>query len=153
MLFESDFLISQLFVQSLSHIPLLATPWTAACQAFLSCAISRSLLKFMSMELMMVSNHLILCHPLLLNSYLSLFPLRKMEAWKDLNSLRVSFLTQVPTLRWPLLYLCICGGGGEEYSFPFQTFLCIFAYVYITQVFGAAVWGKSLLFLLKLNTV
>ena len=42
------------------------TPWTAACQAFLSITNSWSLLKLMSIELMMPSNHLILCHPLLL---------------------------------------------------------------------------------------
>ena len=41
-----------------------ATPWTAACQAFLSLTISQSLLKLMSIELVMPSNHLIPCHPL-----------------------------------------------------------------------------------------
>ena len=49
-----------------------ATPWTAACQASLSFTISRSLLKLMSIELVMPSNHLILCHPLLLPT--SIFP-------------------------------------------------------------------------------
>ena len=44
------------------------TPWTAACQASLSFTISQSLLKFMSFESVMPSNHLILCHPLLLPS-------------------------------------------------------------------------------------
>ena len=53
-------------VQSLSHIQLFATPWTAARRAPLSFTISRSLLKLISIELMMPSNHLILCHPLLL---------------------------------------------------------------------------------------
>ena len=57
-------------VQSLSHVPLFATPCTAAHQASLSFTISWSLLKFMSIELVMPSNHLILCHPLLL-----LFPI------------------------------------------------------------------------------
>ena len=50
----------------LSRILLFVTPWTAACQASLSCTISRSLLKLMSIESVMPSNHLILCHPLLL---------------------------------------------------------------------------------------
>ena len=45
---------------------LFATPWTAACQASVSITNSRSLLKLMSIELVMPSNHLILCHPLLL---------------------------------------------------------------------------------------
>ena len=47
--------------QLLSHVRLFATPWTAARQASLSFTISRSLLKFMSIESMMLSNHLILC--------------------------------------------------------------------------------------------
>ena len=53
-------------VQSLSHIQLLATLWTVTCQAPLSFTISQSLLKVMSIMSMMPSNHLILCHPLLL---------------------------------------------------------------------------------------
>ena len=47
-------------VQSLSHVRLFATPWTAACQASLSITNSQSLLKLMSIELVMPSNHLIL---------------------------------------------------------------------------------------------
>ena len=53
-------------VQSLSHVRIIATPWTAACQASLSITNSWSLLKLMSIESLMPSNHLILCHPLLL---------------------------------------------------------------------------------------
>ena len=52
--------------QSQSRVQLFATPWTAACQASLSFTIFQSLLKFTSMELVMPSNHLILCHSLLL---------------------------------------------------------------------------------------
>ena len=50
--------------QLLSHVWLFATPWTAVCQATLSLTISGSLLKFMSIESVMPSNHLILCCPL-----------------------------------------------------------------------------------------
>ena len=53
-------------VQSLSHVRLFVTPWTAAYQASLSFIISQSLLKFMSIELVMLPSHLVLCHPLLL---------------------------------------------------------------------------------------
>ena len=53
-------------VQSLSHVQLSVTPWTTAPQASLSFTISWSLLKLMSVESVMPSNHLILCHPLLL---------------------------------------------------------------------------------------
>ena len=60
-------------VQWLSPVWLLVTPWIASCQAPLSSTISWSLFKFMSIELVMLSNHLILCHPLLLlpQSFLS----------------------------------------------------------------------------------
>ena len=57
-----------LVVQSLSHVWLFATPWTAAYQAPLSSTISWSLLKLMSIQSLMPSNHLILCRPLLLPS-------------------------------------------------------------------------------------
>ena len=53
-------------VQLLSHVQLFATPWTAARQASLSISNSQSLLKFMTIESVMPSNHLILCCPLLL---------------------------------------------------------------------------------------
>ena len=53
-------------VQSLSHVQLFATQWTAACQASLSITNSRSLLKLMSIESVMPCNHLTLCHSLLL---------------------------------------------------------------------------------------
>ena len=52
-------------VQSLSHVQLFATPWTAARQASLFITNSQSLLKLMSIELVMASNHLIIYHPLL----------------------------------------------------------------------------------------
>ena len=58
--------------QSLSHVQLFATPWTAACQASLSFSISLSVLRLMSIESVMPSSHLILCRLLLLPP--SLFP-------------------------------------------------------------------------------
>ena len=64
-----DFVVAFVFaVQFLSHIWLFVTPWTAACQVPLSSSISWSLLRFMSIESVVLSNHLILCHPLLLPS-------------------------------------------------------------------------------------
>ena len=59
----SDFQFSS--VQSLSRVPFFATPWTEACQASLSITNSQCLLKLMSIESVMPSNHLILCCPLL----------------------------------------------------------------------------------------
>ena len=59
-------------VQSLSHVQFFVTPCTAACQASLSFTISWSLCKLMSIELVMPSNYLILCHPLFLLP--SIFP-------------------------------------------------------------------------------
>ena len=69
-------------VQSLSHVRLFVTPWTAACQASLSFTISQSLLKLMSIELVMPSNNLILCHPFLLLS--SIFNLS--DSWSFIIS-------------------------------------------------------------------
>ena len=62
-------------VQSLSHVGLFVTPWTAACQASLSLPLSQSLLKFMSIESVMLSNYLIFCHSLLCLP--SIFPSNK----------------------------------------------------------------------------
>ena len=65
-------LTSVLLVQSVSRVRLFATLWTAAHHASLAFTISRSLLKLMSVESVMPSNHLVLCHPLLLPP--SIFP-------------------------------------------------------------------------------
>ena len=70
LIFACQFLFSS--VQSLSRVRLFATPWTAARQASLSITNSRNLLKLMSIEAVMPSNHLILCCPLLLPP--SIFP-------------------------------------------------------------------------------
>ena len=70
--FEINTVYITQFVQSLSSVWLFATPWTAACQASLSIFNSWSMLKLMSIEWVIPSNHLILCHPLLLPS--KIFP-------------------------------------------------------------------------------
>ena len=75
-------------VQSLSHVQLSATPWTAACQSSLSISNSRSLLKLKSIELVMPFNPLILCQPLLILP--SIFP-----------SIRVFSNESVLCIRWP----------------------------------------------------
>ena len=59
-------------VQSLSHVQLLVTPWTEACQTSVSITNSQSICKLMSVKRVMPSNHLSLCHPLLLPP--SIFP-------------------------------------------------------------------------------
>ena len=56
-------------VQLLSHVQLFVTLWTTACKAPLSFTLSQGLLRFMSTESVTLSNHLILCHPLLLCLY------------------------------------------------------------------------------------
>ena len=61
-----NLLLLTFVVQSLSRVWLFATPWTATRQASLSFTISQNLLKLMSIEVVMPSNHLILCRPLLL---------------------------------------------------------------------------------------
>ena len=75
-------------VQSLSHVLLFMTPWTAACQASLFITSSWNLLKLMSIESVMPANHLILCCPLFLLS--SVF-----------SSIRVFSKESVLLIRWP----------------------------------------------------
>ena len=60
------YLVTMRLLLLFSHVQLFATPWTGACQAPLSSSISWSLLTFMSIELVMLSNDLMLCHPLIL---------------------------------------------------------------------------------------
>ena len=71
-LYISIFCIIVVVVQSLSHVQLFVTLWTPACQTSLSFTISQSLLKLMSTDSVIPSNHLILCHPCLLLP--SIFP-------------------------------------------------------------------------------
>ena len=90
--------------QLLSCVQLFATPWTAAHQAFLSFTISQSLLKLMSIELMVPPNHLVLCHPCLLLS--SILP-----------TIRVFSNDLALCIRWPKYWSfgsCIC--PSNEYS-------------------------------------
>ena len=91
-LYFSDFVThiweNVVVVQLHSHVRLFTTPWTAAGQASLSFTIFQSLLKLMSIELMMPFNYLILCRPLLLP--LSIFP-----------SIRVSSNGSALHIRWP----------------------------------------------------
>ena len=91
-------------IQSLSPALLFATPWTSACQASLSITNSQSLLKLMSSVLVMPSNHLILCHPLLLLP--SIFP-----------SMRVFSNESVLCIRWPKFWSFIVSiSPFNEYS-------------------------------------
>ena len=87
---EISVVLPRFFVvdQLLSHVQLFVTLCTAACQASLSFTVSWSLLKFMSAELVMPSNHLILCHPLFLLP--SIFP-----------SIRVFSNESALRIRWP----------------------------------------------------
>ena len=87
-------------VQSLSHVRLFATPWIAARQASLSITNSQSLPKLMSIELVMPSNHLILCRPLLLLP--SIFP-----------NIRVFSNESALHIRWQ-----------KYWSFGFQNWCC-----------------------------
>ena len=70
--FSESIFVVVVVIQSLSRVWIFKTPWTAARQASLSFTISQSLLKLMSIESVMPSNHLILCCPLLLLP--SIFP-------------------------------------------------------------------------------
>ena len=99
---EKLFLTVFIVVQLLSRVQLFSTPWTATHQASLSFTISQSLLKLMSTELVMPSNHLILCHPLLLPP--SIFP-----------TIRVFSNQSVVRIRWPK-YWSFSNRPSNEYS-------------------------------------
>ena len=91
-------------VQSLSHVQLFVTPWTAAHQASLSITNTRSLLKLICIELVMPSNHLIPCHPLLL------LPL-------IFASIRVFPNESILRIRWPNYWSFIFSiSPSNEYS-------------------------------------
>ena len=93
-------------MQSLSRVQLFATPWTAAHQASLSITNSQSFLKLMSIESMMPSNRLILCHPLLLLP--SIFP-----------SIRVFSNESALCIRWPKYWSFTFNiSPSKEYSGP-----------------------------------
>ena len=91
-------------LQLLNHVQLFATPWTVACQASLSITNSQSLLKLMSVEVVMPSNHLILCHPLLFPP--TIFP-----------DIRVFASELVLCIRWPkYLSFSFSISSSNEYS-------------------------------------
>ena len=91
-------------VQSLSHVWLFMTPWTAVCQASLSITKSRSLLKLTSIESVMPSSHLICCRPLFLLP--SIFP-----------SIRVFSNELALHIRWPKYWsFCFSISPFSEYS-------------------------------------
>ena len=95
-------------VQSLSLVWLFATPWTAARQASLPITNSQSLLKLMSIESVMPSNHLIPCHPLLF--LLSVFP-----------SIRVFSSESVLCIRWPKYWSFSISHSNEYSVLTFRT--------------------------------
>ena len=93
-------------VQFLSHVRLFVTPWTATCKASLSITSSQSLLKIMSTESVLPSNHLILCRPLLLQP--SIFP-----------SVRFFPNESVLCIRWPNNWsFSFSISPSDEYSGP-----------------------------------
>ena len=101
---DSDLQFSSL--QSLSLVRLFVTPWTAALQASLSITNSWSLFKLMSIESVVPSNHLILCHPLLLPP--SIFP-----------NIRVFSNESVLCIRWPKYWsFSFSISLSNEYSGP-----------------------------------
>ena len=130
-IFNATYLVSS--VQFLSHVPLVVTPWTAACQASLSITNSESLLKLMSIKLVMPSNHLILCHPLLLPS---IFP-----------SFRVFSKESVLCIRWPKYWsFSLSISPSNEYSGPISFRMDWFDLLAVqkTAIFQYFIYAKML---------
>ena len=97
-------------LQSLSCVQLFATPWTAARQASLSFPISQSLLRLTSVELIMLSNHLILCCSLLLPS---IFP-----------SIRVFYCCYNRKIKWPKITIIYI------YIYYLSIYICVYMCIY-----------------------
>ena len=123
-------------VQLLSHVWLFATPWTAACQTSLSFTIFQSLLKLMSIESVMPSNHLVLCHPLLLAL---IFP-----------SIRVFSNESTLHIRWPKYYcsFSLSISPSNEYSglISFRTGLISLLSKGLSRVFSSTTIQKHQFF-------
>ena len=116
-------------IQWLIHVQFFATPWTAACQGFLSFTISQSLLKLMSIVSVMPCNHLMLCRPFLLLP--SIFP-----------SIRVFSNGLALCIRWPNIGASasvLPALHGKWLSFPASVLLRV-------QV---SIWNSKITFLLK----
>ena len=118
-------------VQSLSHVQLFATPWTAAHQASLSITNSWSCLKFVSIMVMMPSNHLILCRLLLIPP--SIFP-----------SIRVFSNKSALCIRWPNVL---------EFQLQHQSFQWVFNWFPLGWTSGISLLFKGLSRILSNTTV
>ena len=129
-------------VQSLSHVRLFVTPWTAVCRASLSLTNSRSLLKFMSIKLVMPSKHLILCLPRLLLP--SIFP-----------SIRVFSNESVLHIRWPKYWsFSFSISPSNEYSGLISFRICwldLLAVQGTLRVFSNTTVQKHLFFSVQLS--
>ena len=107
------------FVQALNHVQFFVNPWTTECQAFLSFTIFCSLLKLMSIESVMPSNHLILCRPLLFPP--SVFP-----------SIRVFSNESVLRIRWPKYWsFSFSISPSKDYSGLISFSICLLSKGYL----------------------
>ena len=113
-------------VEALSCVWLFVIPWTAACQAFLPFTVSQSLLKFTSIELLMPSNHLILCHPLLLPP---IFP-----------SIRVLSRESALCIRWPKFW-SFSFSPSDEHSGLISIRIDRFALLVVQGTLKSLLWG------------
>ena len=122
-------------VHLVNCVQLFATPWTAACQASLSISNSQILLKLMSIESLIPSNHLILCHPLLLMS--SIFPNTQVFynesvlriTWPKYLSFSFSIVLPMNAQDWSLVdwtgWMSLQSKGHTQESPPTPQFKCI----------------------------
>ena len=121
-------------VQSVSHVRLFVTPWTAGCQASLSFAVSQSLLKLMYIESEMPSNQLILCCPILLLP--AIFP--SIQVFSNKLTLRI---------RWPKYWnFSFSISPSNEYSglISFRTdWLDLLVVKGLSQVSNIAIWNHK----------
>ena len=121
------------FIQSLIYVRLFATLWTATCQASQSITNSQSLLKFMSIESLMPSNHLILCHSLLFLP--SIFP-----------SIRVLSNESALCIRWSKYWsFSFSISPSNEYSGPISFRMDWLDFPLLSLIYLGKEGGKKLL--------
>ena len=123
--FKKTICISYFVVHSLSHVPLFAIPWNAAHQAPLSSTTSQTLLKFMFIDLVMLSNHLILCCPHLLPSIFPSIRVFSNELALCISGQRVGALASATT------YMYTYKIQPSTYFWFIYMFCYIYIYIYI----------------------